>query len=306
MGIKHLSRFLRKNCTNSVNEITFDMLRGKHIVVDTSIYIHKGKSTKSLIEYMMSLCSLFYMNNIRATFVFDGMPPREKRQELENRRKQAKIAKSQYDVLKTELSSMIMSAKDTGKVVDMNDKQDIETEMEILRRQFAKITKHELKTTKDLIRSYGMKCMTAHGEADNLCAYMVNNGYADICMSEDTDLFVYKCPRVIRYISILRKTCCYYEFDKICEELDLSSEQFVALCQCSANDYSPNQPYIENVYNLCKTTKVYLTPSEKVCNGYSMYESEMRELVERKLAIPQESNFNHLREIMESDGFVFT
>ncbi len=305
MGIKHLSRFLRKNCKNIVNEITFNMLSGKHIVVDTSIYIHKGKSTKSLIEYMTSLCSLFYTNNIRATFIFDGMPPREKRQELENRRKQAKIAKEQYNTLKSELTSMINGANESGKRIDCHDKQDIEIEMEILRRQFAKITKNELKITKELIRSYGMKCMTAHGEADNLCAYMVNHGYADICMSEDTDLFVYQCPRVIRYISILRNTCCYYEFNKICDELGLTNKQFVTLCQCSANDYEPNQPYIENVYQLYKSQNVNLCPNKKVTNGYYIDESDMYALVERKLAIPQESNLPRLHEIMETDGFVF-
>ena len=49
MGIKHLNKFLRTECGDSIKTISIAELSGKKIAVDISIYMYKYESTVSLI-----------------------------------------------------------------------------------------------------------------------------------------------------------------------------------------------------------------------------------------------------------------
>ena len=55
MGIKHLNRFLRTECSNSIKFVSIAELTGKKIAIDISIYMYKYASEGGLIEniYLM-------------------------------------------------------------------------------------------------------------------------------------------------------------------------------------------------------------------------------------------------------------
>ena len=55
---------------------------------------------------------------------------------------------------------------------------------------------------KKLLQSYGMKYYIAEKEADHVCGQLVNTYYKDGCLSDDMDMFVYGCHRVIRNLDI--------------------------------------------------------------------------------------------------------
>ena len=57
----------------------------------------------------------------------------------------------------------------------------------------------------------GISYYQAKGEADKLCAKLVNKNKVFACLSEDMDLFVYGCPKVLRYISLLNKNVIMYD-----------------------------------------------------------------------------------------------
>ena len=67
--------------------------------------------------------------------------------------------------------------------------------MSELRRTFVKITKRDINAVKQLLDAYGIMHREATGEADELCAALVINKVAYACLSEDTDMFAYGCPR---------------------------------------------------------------------------------------------------------------
>jgi len=52
--------------------------------------------------------------------------------------------------------------------------------------------------------AYGVSYIDADGEADQLCASLVLKNKVYACLSEDMDLFVYGCPRVLRYLSFIK------------------------------------------------------------------------------------------------------
>ena len=41
MGIKYLNKYLQTNCSNSITQISLCELKGKKIVIDTSIYLYR-------------------------------------------------------------------------------------------------------------------------------------------------------------------------------------------------------------------------------------------------------------------------
>ena len=109
MGIKFLNKYIRTYCANSIKKIHFGELQWKKIAVDVSIYLYKFKSDQSLMEQMYLMINLFRFYNIIPIFVFDGKPPDEKKELIQQRkelRKEAKInyelLKEQYDIAETE------------------------------------------------------------------------------------------------------------------------------------------------------------------------------------------------------------
>jgi 5'-3' exonuclease len=87
MGIKNLNRFLRDNCKKkSIYKASLKDLRGKTIVIDTSIYLYKFLGENALMENMYLFISTLLDNDITPIFIFDGKPPPEKREILLERR----------------------------------------------------------------------------------------------------------------------------------------------------------------------------------------------------------------------------
>lgn len=226
MGIRLLNTFLRSKCKKSINKINLDQLQNKTVVIDTSIYLYRFND--DLIGNFYHMCLIFRDNNITPIFVFDGKPPDEKKAELKNRKEIKKQAKNTYDILKEQLKTTKIDS----------ERQEILDEMEKLKKQFIKIRLDDIKKVKSLFHNFGITYIDAHGEADMLCAYYVNTGKVYACISEDMDMFVYQCPRIIRYFSLLNEDCIMYDTNGIIRELKMNSNDFKKLCILSGTDYN--------------------------------------------------------------------
>ena len=99
MGIPQLNHYLQNNTQNGINEISLNELRGKTIVVDTSIYLYKYLSEEALIEGFYHLITKLRQISNTPLFVFDGKPPAEKQNELIERKQRKEKAKHEYDNL---------------------------------------------------------------------------------------------------------------------------------------------------------------------------------------------------------------
>ena len=234
MGIKDLNKFLRKYCNDSaIRCIQMKELSGKKIAVDISIYMYKYAGDDTLIENIYLMLSLFRHYNITPIFVFDGKPPTEKKSLLQKRRENKKEAEKEYNRLQSLLSV------DEDKL-DTEDKQEIINNMDILKKQFVYINNETINLVKELIRSHGMTYYDAHGEADELCALLVMKNKVWACLSEDMDMFVYGCPRVLRYISLMNHTIVLYDTKEILQMLGISEKELREICVLSGTDYHSN------------------------------------------------------------------
>ena len=203
MGIKFLNQFLKTECDSSIKLISISELSGKKIAIDISIYMYKYEAENNLIENMYLMLSIFRYYNIIPIFIFDGKPPTEKKELLQKRKVNKLEAQKEYNNLKEQLQ--------ITQNIDESFKQEIISNMDILKKQFIYINKEKIEKVKNLIRAYGASYIDALGEADELCALLVIKQQVWACLSEDMDMFVYGCHRVIRYISLLNHTIVLYD-----------------------------------------------------------------------------------------------
>jgi hypothetical protein len=247
MGIRNLNSFLRDNASSAIKFISLSELSGKKIAVDISIYLYKFASDDNLIENIYLMLSVFRYYNIIPIFVFDGKPPCEKKELLTKRREDKREAEEEYYRLKKLLEN--------NENMDEADRQDIISNMDNLKRKFVCISRTDTESVKSLIRAYGATYCDAPGEADELCALLAVKGRVWACLSEDMDMFVYGCPRVIRYLSLLNHTSVLYDTRRILEVLDVSQTELREICILSGTDYNRANDDSKNAPTLYETLK---------------------------------------------------
>jgi 5'-3' exonuclease len=326
MGIRHLNKFLRSSCPNSIQYTNVSELSGKKIAVDISIYLYKYEADGLLLENMYLMLSIFRYYNIIPIFIFDGKPPQEKKALLIKRKEDRVQAQEEFDKLKDILNN----------TMEYEDKQEIIANMDQLKKQIVQIGREKIEKVKQLIRAYGATYYDAPGEADELCASLVIKKQVWACLSEDMDLFVYGCTRVLRYFSLVGHTIVIYNMKGILEELNMSHKEFKEICILSGTDYNIHIDISNNNVNLDNTVKYfykYKSKNKKNDNKYiTFYEWLINssdyikdiELLEKinKMFNLNEQHFNlevfknikvingpirqdEIENIMYDDGFIF-
>jgi flap endonuclease-1 len=313
MGIKYLNRFLQENCKESIRKVNLYELSGKKVVIDTSIYMYRYLGEEALLENIYLMINILRINNIIPLFVFDGKPPKEKEDLLKERKENKKKAEEKYNELKNQL------------IDGQNEKEKIEEEMIQLKKEFIRLHHTDIKDVKLLIQSLGVSYIEAPGEADKLCAKLVNKNLAYACLSEDMDMFVYGCKRVLRYLSLLNKTAIMYEMKDILIELDMNFNDFKNICIISGTDYNIHNN--NDLTNTLKYFKKYRKSKEKKNNFLSWLEDntdyinglEVREISKlfniddvpeltnclKTKIINSPINISNLKSILEKEDFIF-
>ena len=281
MGIRMLNKFLQDKCKSSISRVNLSKLSGKKIAVDISIYLYKFLGDNALLENLYLMISIFRENNIIPIFVFDGKPPAEKNDTIAFRKKTKMNARDEYYRLKQILDDIesdvavsdCESATDGGggggseetTVHTPSNSADIRTMMDKLKKKFVILKSDHIQNAKTLLQAYGMTYIESPGEADMLCAKLVSKNIVYACLSEDTDMFVYGCSRVLRYLSLTASSVILYDFQEIIKTLDMTTYEFRQLCIIYGCDYLPkneNQNYknmtIFNSYKMFKSYKDYL------------------------------------------------
>ena len=233
MGIQFLNKILRENCDKSIWQIGIAELSGKKIAVDISIYLYKYESNGTLLESIYLMLAIFREYNIIPIFVFDGKPPPEKKELLQKRRQDKAAAKNEYNKLKDQLEQNQYESNNY-------EKNEIVATMDQLKKQFVYITHEKIEKVKELIRAYGATYYDAVGEADELCALLVIKKKAWACLSEDMDMFVYGCNRVLRYLSLANQSIVLYHTKGILANLNMTQKEFREICVLSGTDYNIN------------------------------------------------------------------
>ena len=322
MGIKFLNKILRDNCDQSIWQINISELQNKKIAIDISIYLYKYESTGTLLENMYLMLATFRQHNIIPIFIFDGKPPPEKKELLQKRREDKITAKNEYNKL-----------KDQHEITDY----DLDR-MDQLKKQFVYITNEKIENVKQLIRAYGATYYDAPGEADELCAMLVIKKKVWACLSEDMDMFVYGCNRVLRYFSLVNQSVVLYYTKGMLKNLNMTQKEFREICVLSGTDYNINANTNTNtnknvftIYDIIKLFRKYQEKQDQKQQDLSFYDwlndatkdyitdLDLLHKINKMFIIPNElmCSFKNIKiinspiqkeqvkEIMKEDGFLF-
>jgi flap endonuclease-1 len=324
MGIKHLNRFLREEAKDSIKFISLSEITGKKIAVDISIYMYKYASDETLIENIYLMLSTFRYYNIIPIFIFDGKPPDEKKKLLIKRREDKKEALEEYNNLKKHLELNIE--------IEESSKQEIIANMDLLKKKFVHIEKKDIENVKKMIRAYGATYYDAPGEADELCALLTLKEKVWGCLSEDMDMFVYGCNKVIRYLSLLNHTAVLYDTKGILNNLQITQKELREICILSGTDYNINfcdnnklEPTLyttlkyfkkfkkENAacgfYDWLRDNTDYIKDIELLKKIYSMFDLNCHKCNLENFKSIKITNGpiikSEIKEILKEDGFIF-
>ena len=318
MGIRLLNKYIKTNCKNGVSVIKMEDLRGKYIAIDTSIYLYRFLQEEVLLENFYLLLSLLKFYNITGIFVFDGKPPEEKYKLIDKRNSVKAEAREKYKELEIKINKI------NDNDYEREEKNEIQNEMIELKKKFVKLERYHIEIVKKLITAFGESYIDAEGEADQLCAKLVIKKIAYACLSEDMDLFLYGCPRVLRYLSLLNESMVLYNLSEILKELEISLNDFRQICVLSGTDYNDNNIGLD----LYKSVEFYKTYKNDEKNNnidfYTWIDNNMKGIVNiielyviNNMFLLDNVNLkqykinrtlidkDNIKEIMKQDGFIF-
>lgn len=262
MGVRRLMRFIGDKCVidekgSGVQTMHFNTLRGKTIVVDASIYMYKFKQEGVFVELFYNFVSTMKCYGLTPIFVFDGKPPATKQTTISERRgcrnaseARCKVVVKKIENMKQELTE-ILKAPITSTLMIRKMKQDIaqlEVQAISLRKSAISLTYTDFAMAKKILDVMGVYHVTPDHEADPLCVRFVTSGIAFACMSEDTDMFVYGCNRIIRSVNVFARKCIMYTTGTILKKLETSQETFRAITFMAGNDYGKTRYGIQDAF----------------------------------------------------------
>lgn len=317
MGIKNLNTYLTKKCsTNSIFKTSIKTISGKTIAIDISIYLYKYLNRNSLLENIYFMIHIFKENNINPIFVFDGKSPIEKWDTLKERYQLRKAAEESYLKLKAELEAI--------EIPDSIKKEKIK-ELNVIKQKTTKITKENIVNVKELIAVFGCQYIDAPGEADQLCAFLVNRGYAYGCLSDDMDMLLYGCPVIIRNLNLADATITIYNTENILKEIDMDLEHFRKIIILTGTDYNKNVQNISiDLYESINFYRKFATQTEESdfytwilkCFPDHIKNIDRLDFVYKLFMLSdfhfeylpnniKSINYEKIQEILEPEGFIF-
>jgi 5'-3' exonuclease len=265
------------------------------------------------MEHLYTLLSIFKYYIITPIFIFDGKPPPEKWDLIKRRNCEKKDAEAKLLAMST------------------NTTEFTKEELDELRRKAIRLKQDDIVKSKELMDAFGFIYYDAPGEADQLCAYFVNTGIAWACLSDDMDMFLYGCSRVLRNISLMNHRAILYDTVEILSEIGLSYDYFLEIAVLCGTDYNTGYVSLRKTLELHneykKSTVIYeskekfydwfirrshLNETENFTNICSIFDLSKEITVLEKYSnlykievLEKRPNIEKIKEIMKNYGFLF-
>lgn len=196
---------------------------------DGSLLTDSNGNTTSHLIGLFSRTTNLMQNNLQLAFVFDGKPPKLKKEERERRRAVKEEAKKEYEKAK--------------------QREDIE-EMRKYASRTTVLTTEMIDDAKELIAALGFPVIQAPSEGEAQVAHIVKKGDAAFGVSQDYDSLLYGIPKLLRNLSIAGKRKragkLSYEVIKpevititdVLNKLGIDNNQLIVLAMLVGTDYN--------------------------------------------------------------------
>ena len=278
MGIKGLTKTITKYSPDSITNENLYKLSGKKVAVDASLILYqqllkspgkifrnsKGEITSHITGVFYKIMGYISLN-IEMIFIFDGKPPINKQDCINQRKEKSKKAKE---------ASLTTESQE---------------EKEKLEKSSLRLTKEMIDDVKKLLSFMGISYIHPEvGEGEGYASELCRIGYVDYVLTEDMDTMAYACPKLIRNCidrSLKRKDIVsIFDYNKLINDIKLTHEQFLDFCILCGCDYCPIVPKIGSVtaMKLINTYGNIETIIEKTSDKYSFPEEYLNIFNEAK------------------------
>ena len=248
MGIRGLNTFIKKICPEAIINCNIDKYNGKKFGIDASILLYKYRHISNLDENLTNSHIIGFLNrikyykncNIIPVFIFDGMPPEQKKITLKKRQN---IKKKIYE--KIEILQDINPSSEI-------EKEEINKEINKLSCQIINVTKNHVLDVKKLLNILEIDYYDAPDEAEKYCVYLQKNNIIDYIITDDTDVFTFGGINILK--STIKNYIVEIDIKLLKEKLQYNNDKFIDFCILSGCDYLPYVPNlaINTVYTLFK------------------------------------------------------
>ncbi len=230
-------------------------------------------------------------NKIIPLYIFDGKPPKEKNDVLDERSERKKelldrqtkikvLIEKKSKEKKTKVEEFLEQTETPIKIIDEEPIEPIEqtepNEVEViaddlddmnleeLREELEKVEKRiivvngkVINECKKLFDMMGIPYIVANGEAESLCAWLIKKGLAIGCLSEDTDILANGGRIFLRNFNVNNNKVIEYDLDKVLPSLGLNYNEFVDVCILCGCDYTGTikNVGVEKAYKFIKDYK---------------------------------------------------
>ena len=305
MGIKDLNSFLKRKIPDTIKKTQLKDYAGKRVAIDTSIYFYKFlyKHPRFIEQFLEQIYKII-QSGITPIYIFDGKPPKEKQNELNNRKERKDDMKDKMKLLQIELNKLDgTDIVDGTEIVDGTDivdeteldverlkqfeinekkKNNIKEEIYKIKRKLIYVTWQHNQELKEFFKLIGIPFIQAECEADSICTELVRRGVVDLVMSDDMDLLVDGTQILLRDFHINSYQVTEYNVEEILLNLGLTRKQWIDFCILCGCDYTkriyglgPQKAYdmIRELGSLPEVLKKYVGPDKRFsCQGVYPYE----------------------------------
>lgn len=242
MGIKSLSTILNSFSKNSIKNITLDNFNGKVISIDTSIYLYKflynnGDYIDGFTRQILRLLK----NGITPLYIFDGKPPEEKQEILNERKERKEFLLKKKSLLQGLLNGSNTNIEGMEKYMDevsVLTPEEINKELQKVNKKIIYVTGDDIDKAKKLFEYFGVPYIEADGEAETYCAVLTKNGLTSGCITEDTDYLACGGNNFIRGFNPSTNNVVLYKIKNVLADLGLNYNQFIDMCILCGCDYT--------------------------------------------------------------------
>jgi flap endonuclease-1 len=231
MGIKNLNSFITKYAKDGITDINISTLSGKAIAIDTSIFMYKFMYSHKFIDSFIQQIYHFRTFKITPIYIFDGQPPQEKQDILDER----KEVKNKNETKINDLELKIEQCED----IEM--KKKLKKDLVFLKRKCINITKEDIKNLKNVFDILGVNYIQPNCEADLICCELFKNNKVYACMSNDMDFLASGAGLLLRNYN-LSNNLQKYNLNIILQKLNFTYDKFVDFCILCGCDYTCKIP----------------------------------------------------------------
>lgn len=198
MGIKTLSKAIRRYAPAAVRPATLPDLSGTKAAIDTAVYMyvfrHRGDYTAASFRAQIERLRA---HGIEPVYFFDGKHKPAKTAEVACR----KARRAECAVRLQDLTTRVGDLRRTDIRTLDNPLEAIavaERKLDACRRQVAaRPTPAYVADVQDAMHELGVAMYASVGDGEQACAWAVRSGLCDVVVSEDFDCVPYAAPRFV-------------------------------------------------------------------------------------------------------------